>query len=229
VRTAIDEPWTDGEGRTFCYVLGPRRWVAGGATNGGGVVLDWLHEALAPDLATPAAILDEAAKAPPGSEGLIFLPHILGERAPLWRPGARGAYLGLERAHTRPHLLRAAIEGTCLQLAVVLGTVQPATGEIRATGGFARSALWRGILAAALGRPVGFAASAEGSALGAGLLGLTALGMLGSLDRAAELVAVTHVEEPDPAAAEAYAALLPAFAAAQDAVAPIVQSLPDAG
>jgi gluconokinase len=228
VRAAVDAPWVDREGRTFCYVLGPGRWVAGGATNGGGVILDWLDEALAPDLATPEAVLDAAARAAPGSDGLIFLPHILGERAPLWRSGARGAYLGLTRAHGRAELLRAALEGTCLQLAVVLATLEPATGEIRATGGFARSALWRGILAAALGRPVGFAASAEGSGLGAALLGMTALGMIDSLDAAAELVAVTEVVEPDPAATEVYAALLPAFTAAQDAVAPIVQALGDA-
>ncbi|MEA2177923.1 MAG: gluconokinase, partial [Solirubrobacteraceae bacterium] len=68
-------------------------------------------------------------------------------------------------------------------------------------------------------------ASAEGSGLGAALLGMTARGRLSSLDAAAELIAVTDVEEPDPAAAEVYAALLPAFAAAQDAVAPIVQAL----
>jgi gluconokinase len=228
VRAAVDAPWVDPEGRTFCYVLGPGRWVAGGATNGGGVILDWLDEALAPDLATPEAVLDVAAQAAPGSDGLLFLPHILGERAPLWRSGARGAYLGLTRAHGRPQMLRAALEGTCLQLAVVLATIEPATGEVRATGGFARSPLWRAILAAALGRPVGFAASAEGSGLGAALLGMTALGTLDSLDAAAELVTVTDVEAPDPAATEVYAALLPAFAAAQDAVAPIVQALPDA-
>lgn len=231
VRAAVDEPWVDEEGRTFCYVLGPGRWVAGGATNGGGVVLDWLREAVAPDLATATAVLDAAAHAPPGSNGLIFLPHLLGERAPRWLPGARGAYLGLTRSHGRADLLRAAIEGTCLALAGVLATVGAcgALGDVRATGGFARNPLWRGILAAALGRPIGFAASAEGSALGAALLGMTALGMLGSLDDAAALVAVTDVEEPDPAAAEVYARMLPAFAAAQDAVAPIVQALRDAG
>ncbi len=228
VRAAVDAPWVEEAGRTFCYVLGPGRWVAGGATNGGGVVLDWLREAIAPDLATPAAVLDEAAHAPPGSRGLVFLPHLLGERAPEWRSGARGAYLGLTRAHGRADLLRAAIEGTCLQLAVVLATVTPATGPVRATGGFARSPLWRAVLAAALGRPVGFAASAEGSGLGAAILGMTALGMLDGLDHAADLVPITHVEEPDPAAAAAYAALLPAFASAQDAVAPIVHALPDA-
>jgi gluconokinase len=230
VRVAVDMPWVDPDGRTFCYVVGPGRWVVGGATNGGGVVLDWLREAVAPDLATPAAVLDAAAGAPPGSDGLIFLPHLLGERAPQWCTGARGAYLGLERHHGRPHLLRAAIEGTCLQLAVVLATLAGSgpLGEVRATGGFARSPLWRAILAAAIDRPVGFAGTAEGSALGASLLGLSALGLVDGLDRAADLVAVAEVQEPDPAAAAIYARMLPAFAAAQDAVAPIGQALRDA-
>jgi gluconokinase len=230
VRVAVDMPWVDPDGRTFCYVVGPGRWVVGGATNGGGVVLDWLREAVAPDLATPAAVRDAAAAAPPGSDGLIFLPHLLGERAPQWRTGARGAYLGLERHHGRPHLLRAAIEGTCLQLAVVLATLAGSgpLGDVRATGGFARSPLWRAILAAAIDRPVGFAGTAEGSALGASLLGLSALGLVDGLDRAADLVAVAEVQEPDPAAAAIYARMLPAFAAAQDAVAPIGQALRDA-
>ena len=192
-------------------------------------MLEWLQEAVAPDLGTPEAVLDAAAQAPPGSDGLLFLPHIVGERAPEWLGGARGAYLGLTRAHGRAHLLRAAIEGTCLQLAVVLATLEPATGSVRATGGFARSDLWRAILAAALDRPVGFASSAEGSGFGAALLGMTALDIVDSLDSAADLVRITHTEEPERRAAAAYARVLPAFAAAPDAVAPIVQSLPHGG
>ena len=78
VRAAVDEPWVDPAGRTFCYVLAPGRWVAGGATNSGGIVLEWLREAVAPDLGTPEAVLDAAAQAPPGSDGLLFLPHIVG-------------------------------------------------------------------------------------------------------------------------------------------------------
>jgi gluconokinase len=228
VRAAVDAPALDERGQLFCYVLGPDRWVVGGATSNGGSVLDWLGNAVAPDLAGPEEILRAAAAAPAGSGALLFVPHLEGERAPQWTTGARGAYLGLRGDHGRAELLRAALEGVCLQLARVLGSLGDAgveIAEVRATGGFARSALWRGILASAFGRPIGFAASAEGSGLGAALLGLTALGMLGSLDAAADLVAVTHVEDPDPDAAATYAAALPAFAAAQDAIAPIVQSL----
>ena len=76
---------------------------------------------------------------------------------------------------------------------------------------------------------MGFASSAEGSGFGAALLGMTALDIVDSLDSAADLVRITRTEEPDPRAAAAYARALPAFAAAPDAVAPIVQSLPHGG
>ena len=132
--------------------------------------------------------------------------------------------------HRRAHLVRAALEGVCLQLALVLASMREAGNEvreIRATGGFARSSLWRAILAGIFGRPIGFAASPEGSALGAALLGMTSLGMLESLDRAAELVAVTHVERPDADEAEAYARLLPHFEAAYAAVSRTSAALTD--
>ena len=124
--------------------------------------------------------------------------------------------------------MRAAIEGVCLQLAVVLASLQEAGVEVRdvrATGGFARSPLWRRILASAFGRPVGFAASPEGSSLGAALLGMTALGSLDSLDRAADIVAVARTEHPDPVEADVYRRLLPIFDAAYDALVPAFADL----
>ena len=87
--------------------------------------------------------------------------------------------------------MRAALEGVCLQLALVLASMRDAGNEvreIRATGGFARSALWRQMLADALGMPIGFAAGHEGSAFGAALLAMDALGLVEGIDRAAQLV-----------------------------------------
>jgi gluconokinase len=232
LRAVSEAPSVDERGRVFCYVLAPGRWVVGGAVNNGGVVLDWCADALAPEVAAearaggrsvPEALLALAARAPAGSGGLLFLPQLLGERAPGWSGQPRACFLGLGREHRREHLLRAAVEGVCLQLAVVLaslGEAGVAVRAVRATGGFSRSALWRRILAGAFGRPIAFAASPEGSSLGAALLGMTALGMLDSLERAAELVAVAATEEPDPGEAELYAGLLPVFAAAYEALAP---------
>jgi gluconokinase len=231
VRVVADAPRVDERGRVFCYVLAPGRYVIGGAVNNGGIVLDWLADAIAPDVATEAAaagrsraaaLLELAGRAPAGSGGLVFLPYLLGERAPHWSGHPRGVYLGLTREHRREHLLRAAIEGVCLQLSVVLSSLGEAgveIREIRATGGFSRSALWRRILAAAFGRPIGYASSPEGTSLGAALLGMTAIGMLDSLDRAAELVAVSDGEAPDRGEAELYARLLPVFDSAYEALA----------
>src|SRR6185503_8435221 len=125
--------------RVFCYALVPGRWVVGGAVNNGGVVLQWAADALAPDLGDDAAerLLALAAEAPAGSAGLIMLPYLLSERAPHWSPLPRGAYIGLTRAHRREHLVRAALEGVCQQLALVLASIRDAgntVDEIRATG-----------------------------------------------------------------------------------------------
>jgi gluconokinase len=227
LRVASDRPMVDARGRVFCYVLAPGRWIVGGAVNNGGHVLEWLGDAVAPGL-DPSAVLAEAARADAGCGGLLFLPYLLGERAPHWSGDPRAVYLGLTREHRRHHLLRAGLEGVCLQLAVVLTALGEAgvdVREIRATGGFSRSPLWRRILAGTFGRPVGFAASPEGSSLGAALLGATALGLLDDLDRAAELVRVTEVTQPDPVDAEVYAALLPIFDSVFEALTPAFDAL----
>ena len=145
-----------------------------------------------------------------------------------WSVLPRGAYVGLTQAHRRGHLVRAALEGVCLQLALVLDSMREAgheVREVRATGGFARSPLWRQLLADALGLPIGFPAGHEGSSFGAALLGMSALDLVGGLERAAELVPIEAVVEPDPQAAAVYAELRPAFAGLHDALGPAFAAL----
>ncbi|HZB49027.1 MAG TPA: gluconokinase, partial [Mycobacteriales bacterium] len=180
VRMVVPEPRTDPDGTLFCYALTDSAWVVGGAVSNGGIVVRWAGTALAPDLvATPAGptvdeqVLELAAAVPAGSEGLVMLPYLLSERAPLWDPDLPGAYLGLSRRHTRGHLVRAAVEGVCLQLSTIvdqLDRIEPVT-SVRVTGGVFRSPLWRDVLAAVLNRPLHVAADAGGSALGAAALG----------------------------------------------------------
>jgi gluconokinase len=230
LRLMVERPAVDERRRVFCYALVPGRWVTGGAINNGGVVLRWAGEALAPDLGEdPEERLTElAAQAPAGSDGLIMLPYLLSERAPHWSPLPRGAYVGLTRHHRREHLVRAALEGVCQQLALVLASMRDAGNEVRevrATGGFAQSELWRRMLAGALGMPVGFPAGHEGSAFGAALVGMQALGLVESIDLAAELVQIADVVEPDPAEAEVYTALRPTFAALYDQLEPAFGAL----
>ena len=229
LRVVVERPVTDPQGRVFCYELSDERWVVGGAINNGGVVLGWAGDALAPDLGDhpEAALLDLAGQVPAGSEGLVMLPYLLSERAPHWSAVPRGAYVGLMRHHGRGHLVRAALEGVCQQLAVVLASVRDAGNEIRevrATGGFARSELWRQMLTDALGTDVGFPQSREGSAFGAALLGMQALGLVGSIEVAADLVQIEEVCRPGPDA-EVYERQRPVFSALYDALEPAFRAL----
>ncbi|MGB7982098.1 MAG: FGGY-family carbohydrate kinase, partial [Candidatus Nanopelagicales bacterium] len=125
---------------------------------------------------------------PPGSEGLLMLPYLLAERAPLWDPDLAGAYLGIRHGHTTGHFVRATVEGVALQLSTIveaLDRIAPVT-SVRATGGALRSMLWRRVLAGAIGRPLTVTTGAEGSALGVATLGLVALGRAGDLGAALE-------------------------------------------
>jgi gluconokinase len=230
LRVMVERPAVDPQGGVFCYALTDDRWVVGGAINNGGIVLDWAGEALAPDFGDKPQeqLLALAAEVPAGAGGLIMLPYLLSERAPHWSALPRGAYVGLTHAHGRGHLVRAALEGVCQQMALVLQSVRAAGNEIRevrASGGFARSPLWRQMLADALGVPVGFPAGVEGSSFGAALLGMQALGVVASIDLAADLVKIHETVRPDPAAAAVYASLLPLFAQLYDQLMPTYRAL----
>jgi len=230
LRLAVDRPAVDPLGGVFSYAITENRWVVGGAINNGGAALQWARETLAPELGPhqESELLDLAARARPGSGGLIMLPYLLSERAPHWSSLPRAAYVGLTRAHGREHMIRATLEGVCLQLALVQRSLRSAglqISEVRATGGVFRGGLWRSVLAAALGSDVGFAAGQEGSGFGAALLGMEALGLIESIDVAAEMIAVDSVERPDPAAQAVYATLLPIFDSLYDALVPAFTEL----
>ncbi|GIE31566.1 gluconokinase [Actinoplanes italicus] len=234
LRTVVGSPTADEAGRLFCYALTEDRWVIGGAVNNAGSVVRWAGQTLVPGGdgedadERDASLLEEASRVVAGSEGLLCLPYLLGERAPWWRPGLRGAYLGLRREHGRPHLVRAAVEGVCQQLALVRDSFDaegnPLT-EIRATGGAAASKLWVDVLAAALDLPVSVADVPEGTALGACLLARHALGELPDLDEAAALVPTGRPVTPDPDDAELYRRLRPLVEKSALAVLDVVAEL----
>jgi gluconokinase len=229
-RVIVDRPGVDPLGRVFCYHLTDHRWAVGGAISNGGVVLDWASEALTPDLGDHAksALLALAARAPAGSDGLLMLPYLLSERAPHWSAIARGAYIGLTRSHGRAHLVRAALEGVCQQLTLVLEAVRLAgneVSEIRATGGFLRDPFTRQMLTDVLGREVSFAGSTEGSAFGAALLGMQALGRVENIELGADLVSIDERRQPDADAAELYRVQRGIFDRLYDALDPSLRAL----
>jgi gluconokinase len=218
IRMAVPKPQVDDDGALFCYALTDSVWVVGGAVSNGGVVVRWAGDSLAPDVSAPAgdladeALLSLAATVPAGSDGLVMVPYLLAERAPLWDPDLPGAYLGLRRGHTRAHLIRAAVEGVCRQVAVITDSLDriARVTSVRVTGGTFRSPLWREVMAAALNRPLHLVAAAEGSALGAAALGLLALGRATQLtDAVDQLASANEAAEvtisPDAAMATTYA------------------------
>jgi gluconokinase len=230
IRVMVEKPVVDPLCRVFCYALTDDLWAVGGAISNGGAVLDWATQALAPELGDGGkeALIELAAEAPPGSDGLLMLPYLLSERAPHWSALAQGAYIGLRHTHRRSHLVRAALEGVCQQLALVLQAVRAAgheVREIRATGGFLRDPFTRQLLTDVLGSDVGFTASSEGSAFGAALLGMHAIGLIGSLDVAAGLVRVADHHHPQPRSAALYHEQRAVFNSLYDALTPAFRAM----
>lgn len=115
-RMAISNPETDALMRTFCYHLKDDLYVAGGGNNNGAVVLQWLKETLLQTGEDYDQLFEEAETVAAGSEDLLFLPYILGERAPIWNSNAKGVYFGLTIHHTKAHLIRASLEGVIFSM-----------------------------------------------------------------------------------------------------------------
>ncbi|MFO8056073.1 MAG: gluconokinase [bacterium] len=224
MRLISKQPIIDPEERTWCYYLADDTWYVGGAINSGGIVFRWVRDSLFPDVVNtskehgiePYEILTrEAASTPPGADGLIMLPYLMGERTPYWNPDARGVVFGLNTRHTRAHLARAALEGTCFAMANILRVLEPAAetvSEIRASGGFMRSPLWVRILADVLGYPVSIPETQEGSAMGAALFAMLATGRIESIARINELIPAKESITPDPDNHELYKELYEIFA-----------------
>jgi gluconokinase len=209
IRVAVDGPHPDRHGRLFCYALTDALWVVGGAVSNGAEVLRWTNQALG---AGPVHT-DDGASSPVGahrgrdardapmadsSDGLVMLPFLFPERAPLWDRDLAGAYLGLRRHHGAGHLRRAAMEGVCLQMRFLLdrvGTSYP-IASVRATGGAFASRLWCELMAASLDRPMTVVGDEDGTALGAAALGLVALGNASSFDDALTSLGGVTTGEP---------------------------------
>ena len=167
----------DGRVHTFCHAVRDK-WHVMGVTQGAGLSLQWLRNQLAPGM-TYDALTEEAAKAPAGSQGLFWLPYLMGERTPHLDPQARGGWIGLTAKHTRADLIRAVMEGVCYSQKDCLdaiGKLGIAATSVRASGGGARSPFWRQILADVFGKRVARLETQEGSAYGAALLAMVGTG-----------------------------------------------------
>ncbi len=141
-------------------------------------------------------LVEEAAAAPAGSDGLRFLPYLTGERSPHVDPLARGAFVGLIASHERRHLTRSVLEGVAFGLrdglASMLDAGMPMPTQIRASGGGTVSPLWRQILADVLGAEIATVSTSEGAAYGAGILAAVGAGWFPSVEAAADALRHRH-------------------------------------
>ncbi|MDD4461297.1 MAG: gluconokinase [Eubacteriales bacterium] len=217
IRTTVRQPLLDPRQRTWCYCLSDHLWVAGGAINNGGIVLRWLRDqfletfkadAAASDLNSVYAQFDRyAADLPAGSDGLIFLPLLTGERSPNWNARTRGVLYGLDIRHSRAHIVRAAMEGILYQMYSVyqaLASISGSSIQIRANGGYARSEIWPQMQADLFGQPIAVSTVSEASALGAAYLGMLAAGTVSHLGETLPAMAVHKIFQPDPAQSAVY-------------------------
>jgi len=219
VRTISPFPKTDERGRTFCYVLTENEWVVGGPTNNGGILLRWLRDefgAQEKEVAKrlgvdPYDLLTQyAARVPAGSEGLLFLPFLSGERAPYWDAHARGTFFGIRLQHKREHFIRSVMEGVCMSVFSVALAVRDVVGplsEIRVSGGFAKSPFWRQMLCDMMGKELIVPETHEASALGAAALALYAQGDISSLQEVKSWLRISSSHTPNEQHTAIYAEL----------------------
>ena len=193
-------------------------WVIGGPVNNGGGTLRWVRDEFFQDEGEQASSYERltalAETVTSGSDGLLFLPYLAGERAPLWNAHAKGVFFGLGLHHNKAHLVRSVMEGVILNLYLVMQAMEEVIGQpnkIQATGGFAHSPLWRQILADIFNTEVHVPDHIESSCLGAVILGLKAIGAIRDFQIVNDWVGTTHVHKPLSKNVAIYKELIPIF------------------
>ncbi len=223
VFAATEAPLIEPDGRlhAFCHAV-PDQWHFMGVMLSAAGSLQWYRDTLAPEMEFDE-LLSEAESISPGSEGLLFLPYLTGERTPHPDPLARGAWVGLTVRHSRAHITRAVLEGVAYGIKDSFTLIQQAglgeIEEVRLSGGGARSPLWRQIMADVLGETLVTVNTTEGAAYGAALLAGVGAGLFESVPEACrQTIRVTGRTEPREATAvyqdryPLYQALYPALA-----------------
>jgi xylulokinase len=222
VFAATDRPATDPKGRlhTFCHAV-PGRWHVMGVTQAAGLSLRWFRDQLAAGVSYDQ-LTAEAARVPPGADGVLWAPYLMGERTPHCDPNARAALVGLAASHGRGHVVRAILEGVAFSLRdsfSIFAELDVPVAHVRLGGGGSQSALWRQIQADVYGHTVDTASAEEGAAYGAAILAAVGIGRWPTVDAACDaLVHEATVTMPQPEVAnamndryDAYTRLYPAL------------------
>lgn len=199
------------------YHVVPNCWLLQGGTTGGGGVMRWLEREFADyereegkrvGKSSLQLFNEEAEVISPGSDGVVFLPYMSGERSPIWDPNAKGIFYGLDFSKTKGHFIRAAMEGVALSLKHNLEIAEEAGAKVevlRAMGGSANSLLWTQIKSDVTGKPIVVPSSDTATTLGAVILAGVGIGMYKDFEEAVELtVENKRFHEPNQEHFKAY-------------------------
>ena len=199
------------------YHVVPDQWLLQGGTTGGGGVMRWLErefgdyereEGKRQGKSSLDLFNEQAEKVAPGSDGVVFLPYMSGERSPIWNPDAKGVFYGLDFSKTKGHFIRSAMEGVAYSLKHNLEVAEKAGAKsdvLRAMGGSANSLLWTQIKSDITGKPIVVPSSDTATTLGAVILAGVGIGMYESFEEAVEMtVEIKRTHEPNPENAEVY-------------------------
>lgn len=204
----------------------PGMWLLQGGTVGGGGTLRWFKQEFGADLSFDE-LTTLAEPVPAGSEGVIFLPYMAGERSPIWNPDAKGVYYGLGFDKTKGHMVRATLEGVAYSLEHnlrVAAEVGATVDELVAMGGASNSRLWTQIKADVTGKTIKVPTSDTATTLGAAILAGVGVGMYDSFEEAVrETIVITRVQEPDMETHRQYQKYMKMYLELSEALTPMFQ------
>jgi len=207
VRVASNKPLPNKEAMTFSYILDKNTYICGGPINNGGVAMQWWVKNVAgpnPTEKDYENIFSQIEKVPAGSNGLIFLPYLTGERAPIWDSESCGNFFGVKLQHTQAVFSRAVLEGICFAMRDVMDAVEknaePIT-QINISGGFTKSEIWVQTLADITGKKLAILQADDASAVGAAFIALKVIDAMKNYPTAGnDLI----IYQPNPANKEIY-------------------------
>ncbi len=185
VRITTKKIFVDEKERLFSYILHENMYVIGGAVNNGGIILDWFKNNFS-NKVSYENLLEATSKIKAGAEGLLFLPYLMGERAPYWDANSRGVFFGININHTKYHFLRAVLEGIIYGLYTVEEALREVTGNIdviHATGGLLRSSYMLQMVSDVFNKTIAVCESIEGSCFGAAIMVMKALGIIDNFEQ----------------------------------------------
>ncbi|HEY9000897.1 MAG TPA: gluconokinase, partial [Mucilaginibacter sp.] len=207
VRVASNKPLPNTEAMTFSYILDKNTYICGGPINNGGVAMQWWVKNTAGANATEKDyehIFSQIEKVPAGSNGLIFLPYLTGERAPIWDSESCGNFFGVKLQHTQADFSRAVLEGICFAMRDVLDAVQENSEpikQINISGGFTKSEIWVQTLADITGKKLAILQADDASAVGAAFIALKLIGALKEYPKASDDLIIY---QPNPGNRDVY-------------------------